>query len=171
MRKPASGWLTLGHKTHWSKYSDSHQVIADEHKLVVEGAGRVNAVPFEIIPPNDDLSQPLDKWEYRVDDGMTGQLPEWYDKAEAEKAARAMLKEWAAQKLIRDDRELKDGEFYVLAGVTVTDNSGTVTRNYGTVIVFVSCAKTGMTSASAVLVDRSVNPPVCYVGIQAKESK
>ena len=224
MCKPASGVFTKGHKAHWSKYTDSHEEIIEEHKLNADGVGGPNIVRFEISPPDCDLSKPLSEWEYRVDQHVT---PEWYDKDDAEKAARAMLTEWAAQKIIREDREkLEDGEYWIISGTvnevrqggTVNEVWGTVNEvrrggtvnevrqggivnevwgtvnevwqggtvnavwgtvnavrqggtvnavwRGGTVITYVKMELGMMKHASAVLVDRSVDHPVCYVGIQ-----
>ena len=167
MCKPASGVFTKGHKAHWSKYTDSHEEIIEEHKLNADGVGGPNIVRFEISPPDCDLSKPLSEWEYRVDQHVT---PEWYDKDDAEKAARAMLTEWAAQKIIREDREkLEDGEYWIISGtVNAVRQGGTVNAVWrgGTVITYVKMELGMMKHASAVLVDRSVDHPVCYVGIQ-----
>ena len=100
MCKCASGIFTLGHKYHWSKTSDSHNHIIEEHKLCSDGVLGPNVIPFEISPPNGDLSLPLDQWVYRLDDTVRAEmLPEWYDAEEAERQARLMLVKWAKCKL------------------------------------------------------------------------
>ena len=67
--------------------TDSHEDIIKEHKLY-EGAGRVNILRVEIVPPEDDASAPLETWTYHVDQG---EMPKWYDAENDEKRARAAL--------------------------------------------------------------------------------
>ncbi len=126
MCKPASGVFTKGHKAFWSKYSDSHEIIIEEHKLNADGIRGSNIVRFEIAPPNGDMSAPLDQWQYHLDDGMDACLPDWYDVVEAEKSARKMLKGWANQKIISGYvSELSDGEYYLIGTARIGRMSGT----------------------------------------------
>ena len=68
--------------------TDSHEDIIKEHKLH-EGAGRVNFLRVEIVPPHDDASAPLESWTYSVDQD---EMPKWHDADGDEKRARAALK-------------------------------------------------------------------------------
>ena len=125
MCKPASGVFVKGHVAYWSKYGDSHEVIITEHGLCADGIRGTNVVRFEITPPGGDMTKPLSEWVYRLDDGMENCLPDWYDATEAEKSARAMLKEWAAQKLITGTVDkLGDGEYYVSGSAKIGNVSG-----------------------------------------------
>ena len=68
--------------------TNSHEDIIKEHELH-EGAGRVNILRIEIVPPHNDASTPLATWFYRVDQDET---PKWHNAENDEKRARAALK-------------------------------------------------------------------------------
>ena len=157
MCKPASGVFTKGHKAYWSKYSDSHEIIIKAHGLCADGVRGSNIVRFGITPPNGDMTQPLGKWEYRLDDGMDTCLPEWYDAKEAEASARKMLKDWAAQKIASDDRELRDGEFWVIgrSKVTAYGSSKVTAYDSSKVTAYGSSTVTACDSSTVTACDRS----------------
>ena len=90
MCRAASFIVTREYKVFFHPTQDSHQQIIDYHKLH-EGNNRINFVPVEITPPNNNFSLPFKKWEFATD--LT-ETPDWYDKAKAEKAVRAELPEW-----------------------------------------------------------------------------
>ena len=213
MCNPASGVFTKGHIAHWSKYSDSHEYIIEEHKLNADGVGGPNIVRFEITPPDGDMTKPLADWSYKVDQDI---LPDWYDPKEGEAAARKMLTEWAGKKVITgESNDLADGEYFIVGNATVSGVRGNATvsgvwdnatvsgvwanatvsdvwdnatvsdvrgnatvsgvrdnatvsdvRGNATIITYVKQDQGCMLSASAVMIDRSVNPPVCYVGVR-----
>jgi hypothetical protein len=90
MCKAASFIVNREYKVFFHPTQDSHQQIIDYHKLH-EGNNRINFVPVEITPPNNNLSLPFKKWEFATD--LT-ETPDWYDATRAEKAVRAELPEW-----------------------------------------------------------------------------
>ena len=92
----ASFVITKGPKSWWSEKSDSHTEIITEHKLHADGIRGTNIVNVEICPPNGDLSLPLSKWQYKVDQD---EVPGWYDEAACEKSCRMELKKWSKCRL------------------------------------------------------------------------
>lgn len=96
MCKCASFVVTKGPTVWWLPKSDSHEDIISEYKLNADGVGGPNIVRVEISPDGENLSLPLNTWNYEVDQP---EVPEWYDKVECEKAARLALKDWAQAKL------------------------------------------------------------------------
>ena len=207
MCNPASFVLTEN-EAYWSKMSDGHSDIIEEHKLREGRAGKIEILACEISPPKgaDDLPDyrlPLDKWLYRVDD--TYPIPSWYNAERDEARARMALPMWVAEKIVLAPvAEVKAGfkvAAYanigllnggtvqsVLSGGTVrrvenggtvqrVENGGTVQRvwNGGTVISFsasvTAAVRLVMTGVGSILVDRSTEKPVCYVGPQKPERK
>ena len=82
MCQPAS-FIETKSKVFWSKFSDSHEDIIQEHKLH-EGA-RINFVRIEITPPDMDFTKPISKWIYNVDQDIT---PDWFNKKTSEEKCR-----------------------------------------------------------------------------------
>lgn len=109
----------------WSKLSDSHEKIIEEHGLHVDGCRGANCVAAEITPPDRDFTLPLEQWVFRVDEGFP--LPDWYDAADVERRVREALPEWVAAKIVlpgQTRETVSDGEI-VLAVY------GKVERVYG----------------------------------------
>jgi len=90
MCKAASFIVSREYKVFFHPTQDSHQKIIDYHKLH-EGSGRINFVPVEITPPNNNFSLPFNQWKFATD--LT-ETPDWYDEVIAEKAVRAELPKW-----------------------------------------------------------------------------
>ena len=74
----------------WFGTTDSHEDIIREHKLREGNADgtRVYIVRVEVTPPNGDLTAPVDRWVYRVDQDV---FPVWYDAEDCETRARGAL--------------------------------------------------------------------------------
>jgi len=161
MCEPASFIITKS-KVIWSKVTDSHEQIRAEHQLPGEtNPVAIRSVAVEIAPPNRDFNQPVEDWIWRVDQDL---LPQWWDAAEARQRVRGILPEWMAVRVVRsgESRDVRQGEaVYVAAG-------GTVQAVYdgGTVQTYTSLDRSILRHASAVLIDRTTSPPVCYVGPQ-----
>jgi hypothetical protein len=133
MCKAASFIVVKGEPPKWSRKSDSHEVIRDEHKLPHNTDTLTANVQVEITPPNEtDYETPLSKWVFRVDQDR---LPKWWDAKEAEAAVRKELKEWAKAKLVRagEKRDVNDGDFvHAVCGGTVNEvRGGTVNEVRG----------------------------------------
>ena len=96
----AASMVETRDKMYWSDKTDSHHKIIEEFGLCESGARGVNVVPIEITPPGGNLSLPLKKWEYAIDQmGVQRDLPEWFDRERSEQRARACLSDWAEHRL------------------------------------------------------------------------
>ena len=180
MCKPASMVVTKD-RVYWSRTTDSHTEIIREYGLADnQDAALIKHVAVEISPPNGMYAVPLDNWEFTVDQDL---LPDWWDAEDAERRVRAQLPAWAGAKLvvagqIRDC--VRDGEVIVsvLPGGTIkrVDGDtiecvygGTIKRvDGGTVQYYLAPPLAILQGDTAVLIDRSVFPPKCYVGRQTK---
>ena len=91
---------------------DSHEDMINETGME-HGPMRENFVRVEITPPHDDLTVPIDKWEYKVDQDY---LPEWYVEEVDKPRCFDALKAWAVKHILvgQDVPEVKQGEFVVL---------------------------------------------------------
>ena len=89
MCSPASMIITKNDVL-YSVPSNSHEITVRENNLD-DSTTQPNFVRIEITPPNNDYSQPLDKWIYSVDQDF---LPGWYVKEVDERRARKKLKQW-----------------------------------------------------------------------------
>jgi len=72
-------------KDFWSYKSDSHEDIIEEFSLTETVANKITFVRIEITPDSGILSDPINKWTYRVDQDK---LPDWYDEKSVEKSVR-----------------------------------------------------------------------------------
>ena len=117
MCNPASFVLTKD-AAFWSKTSDEHERIIEKFKLHADGVRGTNIVRVEINPPDGDMSKPLSKWIYHLDQE---EKPDWYDPVESEKRARIALEEWAKARLIRtgESRLVRDARVFALPGSSV----------------------------------------------------
>ena len=174
MCKAASFIVVKGEPPKWSRKSDSHEVIRDEHKLPHNTDTLTANVQVEITPPNEtDYETPLSKWVFRVDQDR---LPKWWDAKEAEAAVRKELKEWAKAKLVRagEKRDVNDGDFvHAVCGGTVnavcggTVNEvwgGTVNEVWGGTVLFRIGFKVKFSGLFSVIINRIGNVAKCHVG-------
>ncbi len=103
---------------------DSHEDMINETGME-HGPMRENFVRVEITPPDDDLTIPVDKWEYKVDQDY---LPEWYVEEVDRPRCFDALKAWAVKHILvgQDVPEVKQGEFVVLINCSTGIVKGTV---------------------------------------------
>lgn len=100
MCEPASFVVTKD-RVFWSKISDSHDRIIQEHQLYQYGVRGSNIVKVEISPRDRTFTIPLDKWDFYLDED-NNDLPEWFDQEDIEKRCRVELCRWAQEKLFID---------------------------------------------------------------------
>lgn len=110
---------------------DSHEDMINETGME-HGPMRENFVRVEITPPDDDLTVPIDKWKYKVDQDY---LPEWYVEEVDKPRCFDALKAWAVKHILvgQDVPEVKQGEFVVLVNCNTGIVKGTVKVYGGTV--------------------------------------
>ena len=108
---------------------DSHEAMINETGME-HGPMRENFVRVEITPPDGDLTVPIDKWEYKVDQDY---LPEWYVEEVDKPRCFDALKAWAVKHILvgQDVPEVKQGEFVVLVNCNTGIVKGTVKEVYG----------------------------------------
>ena len=108
---------------------DSHEDMMNETGME-HGPMRENFVRVEITPPDDDLTVPIDKWEYKVDQDY---LPEWYVEEVDKPRCFDALKAWAVKHILvgQDVPEVKQGEFVVLVNCNTGIVKGTVQEVWG----------------------------------------
>ncbi len=108
---------------------DSHEDMINETGME-HGPMRENFVRVEITPPHDDLTVPIDKWEYKVDQDY---LPEWYVEEVDKPRCFDALKAWAVKHILvgQDVPEVKQGEFVVLVNCNTGIVKGTVQKVLG----------------------------------------
>ena len=108
---------------------DSHEEMINETGME-HGPMRENYVRVEITPPDDDLTAPIDKWEYKVDQDY---LPEWYVEEVDRPRCFDALKAWAVKHILigQDVPEVKQGEFVVLINCSTGIVKGTVQKVWG----------------------------------------
>ena len=108
---------------------DSHEDMINETGME-HGPMRENFVRVEITPPDDDLTVPIDKWEYKVDQDY---LPEWYVEEVDKLRCFDALKAWAVKHILvgQDVPEVKQGEFVVLVNCNTGIVKGTVQEVWG----------------------------------------
>ena len=105
---------------------DSHEDMINETGME-HGPMRENFVRVEITPPDDDLTVPIDKWKYKVDQDY---LPEWYVEEVDKPRCFDALKAWAVKHILvgQDVPEVKQGEFVVLVNCNTGIVKGTVQK-------------------------------------------
>ena len=105
---------------------DSHEDMINETGME-HGPMRENFVRVEITPPHDDLTVPIDKWKYKVDQDY---LPEWYVEEVDKPRCFDALKAWAVKHILvgQDVPEVKQGEFVVLVNCNTGIVKGTVQK-------------------------------------------
>ena len=108
---------------------DSHEDMINETGME-HGPMRENFVRVEITPPDDDLTVPIDKWKYKVDQDY---LPEWYVEEVDKPRCFDALKAWAVKHILvgQDVPEVKQGEFVVLVNCNTGIVKGTVQKVLG----------------------------------------
>ena len=108
---------------------DSHEDMINETGME-HGPMRENFVRVEITPPDDDLTVPIDKWKYKVDQDY---LPEWYVEEVDKPRCFDALKAWAVKHILvgQDVPEVKQGEFVVLVNCNTGIVKGTVQEVLG----------------------------------------
>ena len=108
---------------------DSHEDMINETGME-HGPMRENFVRVEITPPDDDLTVPIDKWKYKVDQDY---LPEWYVEEVDKPRCFDALKAWAVKHILvgQDVPEVKQGEFVVLVNCNTGIVKGTVKEVWG----------------------------------------
>ena len=108
---------------------DSHEDMINETGME-HGPMRENFVRVEITPPDGDLTVPIDKWEYKVDQDY---LPEWYVEEVDKPRCFDALKAWAVKHILvgQDVPEVKQGEFVVLVNCNTGIVKGTVQKVLG----------------------------------------
>ena len=108
---------------------DSHEDMINETGME-HGPMRENFVRVEITPPDDDLTVPIDKWKYKVDQDY---LPEWYVEELDKPRCFDALKAWAVKHILvgQDVPEVKQGEFVVLVNCNTGIVKGTVQKVWG----------------------------------------
>ena len=183
MCKPASFVIVKkgGLKVLWDKaISESHEDIIEYFGLNETNVrGEITFCRVEIIPPNDDFSLPLSKWEFCVDQDI---LPFWWNAKKAEAATRKELKAWRDARVVLPGKTRKEiaGNDYVTivlgtvefvcdsATVKSVSGSATVESVYGSATVTQNGPQiqSAICDKNAVVIDRSVTPPKCYVGPQ-----
>lgn len=110
---------------------DSHEDMINETGME-HGPMRENFVRVEITPPDDDLTVPIDKWEYKVEQDY---LPEWYVEEVDKPRCFDALKAWAVKHILvgQDVTKVEQGEFVVLVNCNTGIVKGTVKVYGGTV--------------------------------------
>jgi hypothetical protein len=134
----------------WSRHSDSHEDIIAEHKLKEVGARGIQLLRVEIKPADGDLSQPVDRWVYQVDQDM---LPKWADAKRDEARTRAALADWYSAKVFTEGQHtVKDGQRYAIdsARVVARDSARVVARDSARVEAWTSARVEAWDSARVV---------------------
>ena len=174
MCKMASFVLTKDN-AYWSKRTDSHEEIIEEHGLKELGlAGKVGILRVEIVPKRGDYMQPIDQWVFGYDQDM---LPDWADKETDERRTRAALREWYSACFVPagvERAEVKAGDVVKLVwggtvnavwGGTVNEVwGGTVNEVCGGTVEFRVAFACKLTGALAVVINRIGAKAKCYVG-------
>ena len=108
---------------------DSHEDMINETGME-HGPMRENFVRVEITPPDDDLTVPIDKWEYKVDQDY---LPEWYVEEVDKPRCFDALKAWAVKHILigQEVPEVKQDEFVMLVNCNTGIVKGTVQKVLG----------------------------------------
>ena len=108
---------------------DSHEDMINETGME-HGPLRENFVRVEITPPDDDLTVPIDKWEYKVDQDY---LPEWYVEEVDKPRCFDALKAWAVKHILigQEVPEVKQDEFVMLVNCNTGIVKGTVKEVLG----------------------------------------
>jgi len=124
---PASFVVTKS-SIYWSRYTESHSEIIKEYNIrETDIRGRPTLVNIELLPQDGNLSLPLSKWEYHVDQDI---LPPWYDAERIEKRVRKELPKWKKAKVVGPGKVLfshTSGQVFVWGGaVEGVHNSGVV---------------------------------------------
>ena len=128
MCRPASFVVTKA-KVFWGLRTESHEEIISENRLKeMSVRGTPTFVRVEIVPPKDDWTAPIRKWEYRLDQDLR---PQWYDPADCERRTRAALKCWYKAKVVGENQTVtdisgSDTKCYVLGTVESVSGNGTV---------------------------------------------
>jgi len=109
---PASFVVTRNMSVFWSRHSDSHNEIIEEHSLH-EGRNPddPNFVCVEVRPPKEGLFQaPLEDWTFHLDDDRGG--APWVNVRNLEKAVRLKLPDWHKARVLLEGQRKHVGQFY-----------------------------------------------------------
>lgn len=166
MCRPASFVVTKD-RVFWSPNGDSHELIIAENELKESNIrSEIQFVRVEICPPGGDFRMPLEKWRYKTDQDR---LPDWYVEPEEEKRVRAVLPDWLKEKVILPDQSVETVAGSVLAiygKVKYICDSATVENVSGKAVIctYKNLSPDILKSSKAVMIDRSNDTVVCYVG-------
>jgi hypothetical protein len=132
MCRPAS-FIVTKDRVFWSRKTESHTDIIEEHGLHADGVRGPNIAKVEITPPGNDYRAPLDQWAFTLDEHVK---PQWLDLADAESMTRAALPEWLAAKVVLPEQsvEIRDRQIVAAYGRVTAYDSATVTA-YGSATV------------------------------------
>jgi hypothetical protein len=154
MYRPASMFV-LRDRVLWSKVSDTHNEIAAGFELPGWIAGRLSAVPVEIVPLNGDYSRPLSEWKMKLDIEKH-LLPEWWEQSDAVTRCSIALAEWAAHHILEQGVHSASGVFSLIvrgnAILNVTGQTGGYCRAYDNAILNV----TGQTGGDCRAYDNAI---------------
>jgi hypothetical protein len=184
MCRPASFVVTKD-SVLWSPTTESHEEIITEFGLHADGVRGPNICRVELIPEDDLYWTDPATWSFGVDQDT---LPEWWDAVDAERRVKAAALKWQAAKIIKPEQNrnvIKDGEFVLFSygtvqaicggtvqaicgGTVEAIRGGTVEEiRGGTVEAYVKLDPELLKGKYTVLIDRSGDVPVCYVGKEA----
>jgi hypothetical protein len=115
MCKPASFIVTLvkgDYVAHWSKNSDSHEIIKKEINIkdIHNVRGEPRLIPCEITPPDKDYRLPLKKWVFKSDIS-----PEWADMKKVEAICRKELPKWLKENVVLPNQKVDVTNKYLAA--------------------------------------------------------
>lgn len=106
----------------WSPFTDNFDNLRREFGVI---HGPLKVVPVQMIPPDNDLTNPLKLWELSTDcENIPGStLPGWWKQGEVENRVRKALKDWADQKLILGpvNKLSGKGQYYLANGAVVRE--------------------------------------------------
>ena len=180
MCRPAS-FIVTKDAVLWSKTSDRHEDILQEFGIK-DIALPPAFVRVELVPNDGLLWTDPDGWTFNIDQDS---FPKWWSAGKAEKKVRSVALRWQAEKVVKPGEESTREKEYVygtvqkvlsggtvqkvLGGGTVQEVlSGTVQEVWGGTVQFYTKPDLSiLQDPNAVLIDRSGEKVLCYVGKQA----
>jgi len=103
MCRPASLVVTKD-RVFWSKHTESHESIIEEHRLYEMGVQGPNLVRVELVPVDNDFSKPVSEWELVTDQDI---LPDWWAPEHYEDEIRDVVEhEWLPEKVVLSDQRV-----------------------------------------------------------------
>jgi len=104
MCNPAS-FVVTKNGVFWSKGSESHERIIEEHGLHADGVRGPNVARVELSPPEWDFTRPIEEWNFTSDQDR---LPDWWNYEEALERVREVVRsKWLPSKVIMPDQEVR----------------------------------------------------------------